>query len=86
MVDSYWLLSKDGGISRTGNANKGGYNIGDGEDPDYLKDLPNYNKGKEVCNAKPFHWINLFHILTECLSLICINVKKNSNLFRFSIK
>lgn len=55
MVDSYWLLSKDGGISRTGNANKGGYNIGDGEDPDYLKDLPKYNKGKEVCNAKPFH-------------------------------
>ena len=36
-------------VPRTEGGDKGGgYTDADGADPDYLRDLPNYNKNKEV--------------------------------------
>lgn len=46
MVDSYWLLSKEGGISRPEDEKEGSYN--DSGEPEYMKDLPNYSNDNEL--------------------------------------
>merc|ERR1719445_3018442 len=46
MVDSYWLLSKEGGISRTDKGGQSRFHDTEG-DSQYLRDLPNYNSSSE---------------------------------------